>query len=236
MLPSRPAFLLTLLLLAACGRDGASPTDRGPNGEVDGPLPVPAGASGSVTGMPDRPGPGPIGAQNPGPVAPEVALDADGNPLPADGVPVEGALEEGLAVDGNLPGDGQSDGASAEPGGQEAVTVVRDYFAAINSGNFARAYSLWADGGRASGQSPQAFADGFVDTAGISVELMPPGRIAAAAGSRYVEVPVNLRASMRDGGERRLTGSFTLRRAVVDGATAEQRAWRISAADLRDLP
>ncbi|WP_156962921.1 hypothetical protein [Aerolutibacter daejeonensis] len=226
----RPAILvLTALLLAACGKDGATSSTQGPNGETDGTLPVPAGASGSVTGMPNRPGPGPVGVQGVEQPPTEVALDADGNPLPVDGdgMPVDGAAVEGVPEG--------SDEAAGEPTANDAVAVLRDYFAAINSGNFARAYALWADGGRASGQSPQGFADGFADTTGLSVELMPPGRVDAAAGSRYVEVPVTLRANLRDGGERRLTGAFTLRRAVVDGATAEQRAWRIATADLRDV-
>lgn len=227
----RPTSLaLAVLLLAACGKDGATSAARGPDGEVDGTLPVPAGASGSVTGMPDRPGPGPVGAQGVEPPPAEVALDADGNPLPPDGMPVEG-----VPVDGPVAEVAQEGTDPAEPTANDAVAVMRDYFAAINSGNFARAYALWADGGRASGQSPQAFADGFADTTGISVELLPPGRVDAAAGSRFVEVPVNLRASLRDGGERRLTGDFTLRRAVVDGATPEQRAWRIASSDLREV-
>jgi hypothetical protein len=224
----RPAaFLLTLTLLTACGKDG-TPPGQGPNGEVDGTLPVPAGASGSVTGMPDRPGPGPVGAQGVELPSPEVALDADGNPLPPEGVAVDGMPVDGAPVDG-------TEGAADEPTTADAVAVLRDYFAAINGGNFARAYALWADGGRASGQSPQDFADGFADTTGLSVELQAPGRVDAAAGSRYVDVPVTLRAALRDGGERQLVGTFTLRRAVVDGASAEQRAWRIATADLRDV-
>ena len=59
-----------------------------------------------------------------------------------------------------------------------------------------------------------------------------PGRLDAAAGSRYVEVPVTVEAAQRDGSVRRYAGSYTLRRAVVDGATAEQRAWRIASANL----
>ncbi|GAB3747572.1 hypothetical protein [Lysobacter olei] len=224
----RPAALLVaLMLLAACGKDDKNP-GQGPNGEVDGALPVPAGASGSVTGMPDRPGPGPIGAQGVELPPPEVALDENGNPVLPEGVALDGVPVEGVPADG-------TEATADEPSAADAVTVLRDYFAAINSGNFGRAYALWADGGRASGQSPQGFADGFADTTGISVELQAPGRVDAAAGSRFVEVPVTLRATLRDGSERRLTGAFTLRRAVVDGATAEQRAWRIATADLREV-
>ena len=55
----------------------------------------------------------------------------------------------------------------------------------------------------------------------------------AAAGSRYVEIPVRITAVATDGGRRAFSGSYTLRRSVVDGATAEQRAWRIYSASIR---
>ncbi|HEY1141856.1 MAG TPA: hypothetical protein VGE88_16880, partial [Lysobacter sp.] len=73
------------------------------------------------------------------------------------------------------------------------------------------------------------------DTTGVSVEIMAPGRVDAAAGSRYVEVPVALTATHADGRQQRFVGAYTLRRAVVDGATADQRAWRIGTADLREV-
>ena len=56
-----------------------------------------------------------------------------------------------------------------------------------------------------------------------------------AAGSRFIQVPVTIEAQMRDGGTQRYTGTYTLRRAVVDGATPEQRAWRIASASLHAM-
>ncbi|MGH8078899.1 MAG: hypothetical protein ACREPE_16495, partial [Lysobacter sp.] len=91
------------------------------------------------------------------------------------------------------------------------------------------------DGGRATGQSPQQFANGFADTSGVSVEVMAPGRVDAAAGSRHIEVPVALTATQDDGSQRKYVGAYMLRRAVVDGATPEQRSWRIASADLREV-
>ena len=113
--------------------------------------------------------------------------------------------------------------------------MVRDYYAAINAHDYTHAYALWSDGGRSSGQTPQQFADGFVDTTNVSVRTDAPGRIDAAAGSRYIEVPVTIDASQRDGSVRSYIGSYTLRRAVVDGASAEQRAWRIASAQLHEV-
>ncbi|TWI09512.1 hypothetical protein [Aerolutibacter ruishenii] len=222
----RPVYLLlACALLSACGGDDAA-NAKGANGAADEALPAPAGTSGSVTGMPDQPGPGPVGAQGVEPAP--VSVDADGNPLlPAD-APVDGVPADGLAVDG-VPAE-----TATEPGPTEAVGLVRDYYAAINRGDFARAYALWSDGGRASGQSPQDFAAGFTDTVGVSVQIGTPGAVEGAAGSRYVQVPVTLVARQRDGSERAFAGSFTLRRAVIDGATDEQRAWRIASANLRE--
>ena len=102
-------------------------------------------------------------------------------------------------------------------------------------GDFARAYGLWSDGGRSSGQTPEQFAAGFADTARVEVLPGEPGDIEAAAGSRYVEIPVSVNATQRDGSVRKYIGSYVLRRAVVDGANAEQRAWRIGSAELREV-
>jgi hypothetical protein len=209
---SIPALLLASLLATACGKEDGKRTAAG--GSPDEQLPAPTGAAGGVTGMPDRPGPGPVGP----PVAeqPEVPLDENGNPLLPEAAP-------GEAV------------ATAEPTAEDAVAVIRDYYGAINSGDFGRAYALWSDGGSSSGQSPQQFAAGFADTTGISVDMQPPGNVGAAAGSRFIEVPVAIVATQRDGSQRRYVGAYTLRRAVVDGATPEQRAWRIGSADIREV-
>ena len=58
---------------------------------------------------------------------------------------------------------------TAEPTSEDAVDAVSDYYAAINARRFRHApMRLWSDGGRASGQTPQQFADGFADTTGMS--------------------------------------------------------------------
>ena len=224
-------MVLSCVLLAACGGDKGAAGRGSVAGVADEQLPVPAGAPGSaVTGMPDAPGPGQVGPPVEGDALP-LAVDEFGNPLPVDGVPVDPATlpaspppaDEGYAI-----GDD-------EPTAQDAVGVVRDYYAAINARNYAQAFALWSDGGRATGQSPQQFANGFARTNGVSVEVMAPGRVDAAAGSRYIEVPVALTATQDDGSRRKYVGMYTLRRAVVDGATGEQRAWRISSADLREV-
>ncbi|KQY51091.1 hypothetical protein [Lysobacter sp. Root494] len=205
------ALLLCTLLVTACGdrkHQNAATGDKATE-----QLPAPAGTSGGVTGMPDRPGPGPVGP--PVAEAPEVPVDESGNPL--------------------LPDAPAQDATASEPTPEDAVTVIRNYYEAINSGDFDRAYTLWSDSGRSSGKSPQQFAAGFADTTGVSIEMQAPGNVDAAAGSRYIEVPVALTATHRDGSQHRFAGKYVLRRAVVDGATPEQRQWRIASADLGEV-
>ena len=110
---------------------------------------------------------------------------------------------------------------------------MRAYYGAINAADYAGAHALWATG--ASGQTLDQFAGGFADTASVVVDVGAPGRIEGAAGSRYIEVRVAVEARQRDGGVRRFVGAYTLRHAVVDGASEAQRQWRIAAADIREV-
>src|SRR3546814_3363627 len=78
--------------------------------------------------------------------------------------------------------------------------------------------------------SSDLFADGFADTAQVVATLGEPGRVDPGAGQRYIQIPVGITATTSDGSVRRYAGTYTLHRTVVDGATAEQRAWRIASA------
>ena len=204
----RFVIVFACALLAACGGD--KPAAPGAQGEDV--LPKPAAGGQSVTGMPD---PGVANAQ-------PMAEVPDIIELPDDAV----ADDLAESTDGIATPDDNPD---------LAVSVVRDYYAAINSRDYDAAYRAWGDGGRASGQSAQQFAAGFAGTEGVSVELGGPGPVEGAAGSRYVQIPVALEARQADGSVRRYAGSYTLRMSVVDGATPEQRAWHIASADLREV-
>ena len=226
MTPARlrnPCFVLCMALaLSACGDNKDAPGRASDGTSVDA-LPQPEGASGSVTGMPDAPGPGQVGQ-------PSIELPPD-TPVASDGsvvLPPEGVVD-GVGISPPSPG------MEGEPTAGDAVALVRDYYAAINGGNFARAHALWADGGGASGQSLQQFANGFTETTGVSVQIGAPGPVDAGAGSRHIEVPVAIDAKQRDGSMRQFVGAYVLRRTIVDGASAEQRQWRIASADLREV-
>ena len=211
-------------LLCACG-DAPDGESRRRADAAEAGLPKPQRADGSVTGMPDKPGPGDVPIAGAPPPPPPELLPGEAFGLP----PLEDNPETGLADGGDVTT------SADEPGVDDAVAIVRDYYAAIAAGDFSRAYGLWSDGGRSSGQTPEQFAAGFADTAEVEVLPGEPGAIEGAAGSRYVEIPVSVSATRRDGSVHKYIGSYVLRRAVVDGASAEQRAWRIGSAELREV-
>jgi hypothetical protein len=160
---------------------------------------------------------------------------------PSAGLAIPDTLDSGAAMPREVarPADaagaaGAADAADAADA-EAARRVVRDYYAAIAAGNYERAYGMWADGGRASGQTFLEFAAGFGATERVRVEAGTPGRVEGAAGSRYVEVPVTVEATTRAGRRQRFEGIYTLRRSVVDGATQEQQSWRISDAELAQV-
>ena len=204
-------LLVATVALSGCDRDrpGAS-GERNDTGN-DVALPRPDATAGSVTGMPDSPGPGAIGP----PAVPETGLVL---------VPEIGSGAPSI-----------DDVPAGEPSPMDAVAVLHDYYAAIGARDYARAHALWSGGGGASGQTLEQFAAGFESTASVAFEPGTPGRIDPGAGSRYIEIPASIIATREDGSVHRYLGEFTLQRAVVDGASPEQRAWRIAAADIREI-
>jgi len=231
------AALLVGTLPSACGRhddtskaDSAA-TSSGP-GEVA--LPKPQAKGGSVTGMPSKPGPNPVGPALAESADMDVEAGEDDAPEQMDEEQAgDGELDEGAGV----AIDEASDVAAPvdEPSSQDAVAVLRDYYAAINRQDYQRAWSSWSDGGHSSGQTPQQFADGFATTAQVALQAGVPGPMEGAAGSRYIQIPVTIDATQRDGSVRRYMGTYTLRRAAVDGATDAQRAWHIASAALHPV-
>jgi hypothetical protein len=115
-----------------------------------------------------------------------------------------------------------------------AVAVLHRYYDAISAHDFQRAYSCWGSSGPP-GQTPEQFASGFAATATVKVDTGEPSRIGAAAGSRYVEVPVTITATTKSGVKQRFGGTYTLRRTVVDGAPASDRAWHLYRGAIRPM-
>ena len=115
-----------------------------------------------------------------------------------------------------------------------AADVVRAYYAAIDARDYQRAYAAWAGDGPPGRPTLQAFAAGFAGTDSVQVVVGAPGRVEGAAGSRYVTVPVRVRAFEQGRGRREYVGSYTLRRSAVPGSTAADQRWHLYAAKLHD--
>jgi hypothetical protein len=116
---------------------------------------------------------------------------------------------------------------------EAAVAVLRAYFDAIADRRYADAYRLWSDSARASGSDEAAFAAGFAKFGEYRGTTGTPGRMEGAAGSSYIDIPVEITGRLKSGERFKQTGTMTLRRANdVPGATPEQLQWRIYKADL----
>jgi hypothetical protein len=155
----------------------------------------------------------------------------------AAGLLLFGALACGKDANHDAKTDTLSESASSTArvaaATDSAAQVILLYYDAIQRRDFAAAFALWSGGGLASGQSRDAFAAGFARTARVDVRITGPVSIEGAAGSQYATVPVELDTRLVDGKEQHFAGSYVVRRSMVDGATDDQRRWRIYSASIR---
>lgn len=161
----------------------------------------------------------------------EAALDNASNTSNAS---VDEAVPPAPGTPGGLPEDRTpiSEATFAETSAQGAANVVQTYYALVESGRYTDAYKFWSDGGRASGKSAADFADSFDAFKSYHANIGAPGDMEGAAGSSYVDVPVQLYGRKADGSQYHELRTATLRRVNdVPGSTAEQRKWHIVSID-----
>jgi hypothetical protein len=127
---------------------------------------------------------------------------------------------------------GDSGSAAAASDTADALGVLRDYYAAIDARDYSRAYRAWDGDGPPGKPSLEKFAEGFATTDSVRLEVGTPGRVEGAAGSRYLSVPVTIRAYEAGGRETTYVGSYALRRSVVEGADEGARRWHLYSATL----
>jgi len=121
-------------------------------------------------------------------------------------------------------------------GVRDAIAVVQAYYDAIAAGNYRKAYEYWSGKGEASKQTFDEFRAGFTNTKSVRIDISgEPGDLEGAAGSQYVNIPLRIYAKTKDGREQRFWGEYVLRRSMVDGATEEQRSWRLYSAQIQTL-
>jgi hypothetical protein len=141
---------------------------------------------------------------------------------------------------GGLPDDRTPAGEArfAPDSAQGAANVVQTYYALVESGRYAQAWTLWSDGGKASGGDARAFATRFAPYSEYHANIGAPGPVEAGAGQRYVTVPVQVYGRLKATGRPfHHLGEVTLHRTGdIDGATPEQRGWHIRAIKFQDDP
>ena len=216
--------MLMALFLSACGRtdsaarDSAAADSARVAARVD-TLPAPR----VVPYNPSTPG-----AMRSG----ETPIRAETPPAPATNTPAP-------AKQSPPPRTSPTPAPSASPTNTDSlgdpVAIVRDYYGAIRAHDFLRAYRMWDQAGQSNRKSFAQFEAGFDSTESVDVRTSAPGRVEGAAGSRFVTVPVEIDSRLRDGTRQRFTGTYTLRRVVVPGASAAQRRWHLYAANIRHV-
>ena len=119
-----------------------------------------------------------------------------------------------------------------------AKRVLDDYFAALATKQYGKAYRMWSGNGAATRIVRRAkFAASFAKYKIYDGRAFEPGETEGAAGSIYIEFPVTVTGILAKGGGFHLSGPVTLKRVNdVDGSTAEQRRWHISSSGLKPRP
>lgn len=114
-----------------------------------------------------------------------------------------------------------------------AKQTIERYYAAIDRGDFRSAYAAWDDGGRASGKSYANFRQGFAATARSRVVTGTPVNGDVGMSQRWIDVPVKVFATLKNGKRQQFRGSYTLHRVVEGtGAPAAKTRWHIKSAKL----
>ena len=173
------------------------------------------------------------------------SVDAYAANIAADTIPAPGGSPAPLTppapgTPGGLPDDRTpvSEAPFAPDSAQGAANVVQTYYALLGEGKYAKARLLWENVGMASGGDAEAFAAQFARYSEYHANVGAPGDVDAGAGQRYVKVPVQVYARLKQGARPEYQiGSVTLHRTGdIDGATVEQKSWHIRSIDLKPAP
>ena len=144
-------------------------------------------------------------------------------PLPA-GFPAKAGTPGGLAVDQVAPPPAEIDPKSAEG----AADAVRRYFAAIGAKDYAAAQALVGPK-----VDLKVFERRLSSYPIYRANVGKPGQMEGAAGSSYVEVPIQTYGRMQSGELFSRLETVQLKRVNdVPGATPEQLMWRIQTIDV----
>jgi hypothetical protein len=118
--------------------------------------------------------------------------------------------------------------APVEEAGEGARAMLRRYYGHIEAGRYAEAWAM--RGGKRDGA--EAFARNFAAYGSYRVTVGEPSEPVSAGGWSFVEVPVMITGTLKNGKGFGSTGSVSLRRAAgAPEATRAQRDWHIFTGD-----
>lgn len=124
------------------------------------------------------------------------------------------------------------EGAAGAGGAREAANRLETYYALIGAGDYEAAWALRWHGEGDDSASRAAFIASFERYAEYRAQVGTPSPIAGAAGSLYVDVPVQIYGRMQDGQPFATVGVVTMRRINdIPGSTSGQRRWRVYSRD-----
>ena len=110
--------------------------------------------------------------------------------------------------------------------------MIVGYASLLEQGHIADTRRLWTEGSDASVVEAQ-----LGEFERIKVEIGDPGQMEGAAGSSYIDVPLQLTGRTKSGEAAALAGTATLRRVNdVPGSTELQRRWHIYRVELQPRP
>lgn len=127
-------------------------------------------------------------------------------------------------------------GAAApnSPDARAAMATVERYFSHLKARDYAAAYRMWDDGGRAAAPNLAAFTQGFAPYAIYEPTAGRPTAVTVRGREQYVLVSASLYVKRRNGDSADRDGSVMLRRSIdPQDPDAAKRDWRIWATDIR---
>ena len=106
------------------------------------------------------------------------------------------------------------------------------YASLLEQGHIGDTRRLWTEGGDSSAVEAQ-----LAQLERIKVKIGDPGQMEGAAGSSFIDVPIQLTGRTKSGETVALAGTATLRRVNdVPGSTELQRRWHIYRVELQPRP
>lgn len=140
---------------------------------------------------------------------------------------------------GGLPDDRTplSEAPFAPDSAQGAANIVQTYYALIGEAKYRQAFAL-RETGAVGPKTAEDFAADFARYSEYHANVGAPGAVDAGAGQRFVTVPVQVYARLKqDGTPVYQLGTVVLHRTgEIDGATVEQRKWHIRSSALKAAP